>query len=304
MASYNRVYSEFWPETRDWSPDEQRMAMYLLTCTHRRTEGLYRLRPAYMADDLGWELDVVRRSLDALVARGWIVFDGTWLCLLKALRRNDQRPAGPKQIAGAVRAVEAAPRDGRPYAAFHAAARRYAPDFAVHLDQPTGPDRPAPDTPPEGYPHPSGYPSDSSTSASTSTSTTTSGSASAVERASVRADVAPSRGAEAPSCPGVVRDMLLAAGFDAAELDHGDQAIGQTLRHLELPDDVDWPAFGRLIVRYRASGRLKKHGPCPALRFVARRADGPPRIGDAGRRVPGQRSPVGHYASMFGGGAS
>lgn len=300
MAAYNRVYSEFWPETRDWPADEQRMAMYLLTCTHRRTEGLYRLRPAYMADDLGWESDVVQRALDALVARGWIEFDGTWLCLLKALRHKDQRPAGPKQIAGAVRAVETAPRDGRPYAAFHAAALRYAPEFAQHLDAPAGPDPvpdpTPPDTPSKGYPNGSGYPFDSSSSTSTSPST------SLVERAPGRAGVPAPGPTAALTCPREVREMLLAAGFDAAEIEHGDHAIRLTLNHLELPDDVDWPAFGRLIVRYRQSGRLKKHGPCPALRFVARRADGAPRIGDV-KGVRG-RSPVGHYATMFGGGAS
>ena len=58
---------------------------------------------------------------------------------------------------------------------------------------------------------------------------------------------------------------------------------------------IDWPRYGDLIARAKANGTLKKHGPCPALRFIANSLDGPPRIG---QRPRGRRTAHDHYADM------
>lgn len=115
-------------------------------------------------------------------------------------------------------------------------------------------------------------------------------------RAPAAAPASPPGPPLALTCPTEVRDMLLAAEFDVSEIEHADSAIRLTLNQLrdagQLPDDVDWPAFSKRIVHYRRTKALKRKGPCAALRFVAKSADGAPRLSAAQRqrREQGGRS--------------
>ncbi|MCK9249991.1 MAG: hypothetical protein M0P31_13590 [Solirubrobacteraceae bacterium] len=98
-------------------------------------------------------------------------------------------------------------------------------------------------------------------------------------------------------CPEPVRAMLLDAGFDQGEIDHADGALGYTLGQLNLPPDVDWWRYGQEIATARQNGRLRRPGPIAALKFVAKGANGPPRLrpGQNGRRTG---STVDHYRDM------
>lgn len=203
---YQRVYTEFWPDTRRWPEDERQLAIYLLTCEQRRMEGLFRHRIAYMADDLGWPADRSGQALEALIARGWCRYDGEWLLLVNSLRWD--QPGAGNQTKGAAKAVEPAPIDSELYREFHGLAERYCRGLAELLARPSGaapedsaPPRPAVEersgerlagpsedpgaSPSEGPPHGRGEalrtrrrrPFASSTSSSSSSSTSSSDSA-------------------------------------------------------------------------------------------------------------------------------
>jgi len=71
--TYQRVYASIWEQA--WQEDTRTLALYLLTCRHRRTEGIYRLRVAYAADDLAWGEAKVRKHLALLVDDGMVQYD-------------------------------------------------------------------------------------------------------------------------------------------------------------------------------------------------------------------------------------
>lgn len=133
MAAYNKVFVSFWTETEDWDDDERWMALYLLTCEERLTEGLFRLSSKRIAGVLGpeWPADRVDRALARLVVRDWIVRDGAWLVICNALRW--EQPRGAKSTTGAVRKVALAPRDSAAWARFLDAARLWANDLWMAL---------------------------------------------------------------------------------------------------------------------------------------------------------------------------
>ncbi|HVJ27453.1 MAG TPA: hypothetical protein VM493_07905 [Vicinamibacterales bacterium] len=70
---YYRVGPGIWNEP--WTDDERLVAVYLLTCPHRNTEGLFKLPKPYMYADLGWDSERVDKAFDALIAMGFIEWD-------------------------------------------------------------------------------------------------------------------------------------------------------------------------------------------------------------------------------------
>lgn len=124
MASYHLVYSTFWAETQDWTDDERVCALFLLTCEHRKAEGLYRLPSVYAAHDMGWAVDRFDSALAALAGRGWAMRDGDWVLLVNGLRWNP--PKSKTQAIGAAKAVADVPVSSPLYRAFYSAAEQYA----------------------------------------------------------------------------------------------------------------------------------------------------------------------------------
>lgn len=107
MSAYSRVYSEIWDEV--WSEEERYAAFYFLTCRHRNTEGLYRLPLSYATEDMDWSRAKLDRAMRGLVAHGFIAYDSTAKVVLIVKAIGRQVPVGPKQIAGAVKAVRGVP---------------------------------------------------------------------------------------------------------------------------------------------------------------------------------------------------
>jgi hypothetical protein len=68
---YHRVSPKFWRTSLPWSEDARTFAMFLLTSSHRTTEGLFYLPPAYAAADLGWPLERLAEPLAELIAEGF-----------------------------------------------------------------------------------------------------------------------------------------------------------------------------------------------------------------------------------------
>lgn len=106
--AYHRVWSSIW--TEPWSEDARYLALYLLTCEHRATEGLYRLPKAYVMADLGWPGSRLSVAWNELVEDGFVEYDAAAQVVLipKALSR--QQPANPNAVKAAVKAVEGLPQ--------------------------------------------------------------------------------------------------------------------------------------------------------------------------------------------------
>lgn len=53
---YNRISTKFWTDEKvlQWDNETRLLALYLLTCSHKTTEGLFRLPKQYICADLEW----------------------------------------------------------------------------------------------------------------------------------------------------------------------------------------------------------------------------------------------------------
>lgn len=164
MTAYHRVFSRLWvnPAFRSCSEDGRHALVYLLTCPHRNTEGLFRLPIPLAAYDLGWQADRTGQALAELETAGFIAIDRdvdlVWL--VNAVKWN--APRGPKQIKGAVNVLAEVPSS--PLRAWYLIrCRSVCPDLADAIAEHLG----WSETVSEGFP----YPFDSSISFSSSSST-------------------------------------------------------------------------------------------------------------------------------------
>lgn len=147
---FAQVHHGYWESARrdGWNDDERQLGIYLLTCPHRNLEGCYRLPLAYVADDLTWEPERVRRTLDSLTARDFAAYDEQARVVLIVNGLRFHCPKGPKQIAGALNALRAVPPTHLLRRLLESA-EIHGPEFAAELRNayPT-----SPDTPSKGYP--------------------------------------------------------------------------------------------------------------------------------------------------------
>ena len=108
---YHRVSSRFWADekTMRWDDDTRLLALYLLTCPHRTTEGLFRLPKPYIAADLGWSMERLEKPFAKLLADGFIKYDETVSVMLlpNALKYNP--PENTNQAIRAARTVAELP---------------------------------------------------------------------------------------------------------------------------------------------------------------------------------------------------
>lgn len=105
--SYYRVGPAIWLEP--WDDDTRYVALYLLTCNHRTTEGYFRLPLEYAIADLKWPARRFQAAFDHLVACEFIAYDAdARVCLItKALEW--QAPENPNQVKSAMKLVERVP---------------------------------------------------------------------------------------------------------------------------------------------------------------------------------------------------
>lgn len=270
---HNRVHADFWDDTLTWPEDERLVALYLLTCRGRNTEGLFRFRVDHAALDLGWTVPRLQAAIDDLGGRGWAILENGWMLLVKSLRWEP--PKGDNQCRGAASKVSTVPRSSDVYARFYEVASRYAPDLVRFLEAPSDPLQNMSEGASEGREGAS-----PSYSSPTPSPTRT-----------------PPPLQAALTAPAEVRRMLVDSGFDELEVEQADGAIRLALSDLRLPDDVDWWRFGQEIQKARQAGRMRRANPGSALRFIARGASGPPRLSSPNGKTR-HLSPVEHYAAM------
>ena len=111
MREYGKIHRSFWtnPALRAAGRDARELAAYLLTGPHTTMLGCFRLPDAYVAEDLGWDVEGVRLAFGALADIGFAVRDDEtkWLVIPRFLKWN--RPENPNQVKGILKAFAAVP---------------------------------------------------------------------------------------------------------------------------------------------------------------------------------------------------
>lgn len=105
MPPYYRVSPSIW--TEPWAEETRTLALYLLTCQHRSTEGLFRLPVPYIQVDLGWPARRIETHLKKLEEAGFLLRSGDVILIKKALKH--QAPVNPNQVKHALSAIETVP---------------------------------------------------------------------------------------------------------------------------------------------------------------------------------------------------
>jgi hypothetical protein len=158
VPRYYRVSPKFWTD-HAWSDDARLLALYLLTCSHRTTEGLYRLPKAYARADLGWSAEPLGKGLPErldqalaeLVASDFCTYDERAQVMLIHKALKHQSPENGNQVTAALRQLEDLPRTPLT-SKFRGLAERFCQRLAERL--PEGFAEPIPD-PPSPSPSPS-----------------------------------------------------------------------------------------------------------------------------------------------------
>jgi hypothetical protein len=130
--TYSRVGSRIWLER--WDDDTMLTALYLLTCKHRTTEGIYHLPLQYGATDKRWPLKRFVRAFDKLLADGFVEYDDDAQVLFIVNALKWQQPANPNQRKSALKKLRCLPATPL-LSRFGEQAGTLAPEFAQWLDE-------------------------------------------------------------------------------------------------------------------------------------------------------------------------
>lgn len=108
---YHRVSPSFWTDRKvlAWDDNTRLLALYIMTCVHRTTEGLFRLPKAYICADLGWDEDTLSKSFAILLRDGFIKYDEavSVMLLTNALKWNPTN--NDKHAMGAAKNISTLP---------------------------------------------------------------------------------------------------------------------------------------------------------------------------------------------------
>lgn len=134
-ARYWRVSPKFWTDAEEWSDDTRLLALYVLTCEHRTTEGLFRLPLKYMAADLGWSVERVSEAFAQLLKEGFVQHDPDRSLVLIVNAMKYQSPENPNQVKHALRMLETVPNESPLTSTFKGLAERLCPRLAKALPE-------------------------------------------------------------------------------------------------------------------------------------------------------------------------
>lgn len=132
-AKYHSVSPNLWDKKfRSLNANVQRIYLYIRTCRHRHSEGLFPLPIEYVKADTGASGEEVAAAFDSLTKEGFITYDWENEVVLDRLALHEYEPAGPKQITGALNKIEQVPRTPLKEELLKVAFVS-APDFAEHI---------------------------------------------------------------------------------------------------------------------------------------------------------------------------
>lgn len=110
------------------------LALYLLTCEHRTTEGIFRLPKAYIMGDLGWDMNRIEKAFDGLVKEGFISYDDQAQVVLLRKALKWQKPETTNHMKAAVKALRNLP-ETRLWQEFLVICKDLAPGFYEYIAQ-------------------------------------------------------------------------------------------------------------------------------------------------------------------------
>jgi len=109
--NYFRFCSRYWRDekVKGWSDDERLLSLYLLTCPHGRSEGLFFLPKDYICADLGWSHERVEKAFAKLLADRFMDYDETSSVILIRNALKYQAPDNPNQTIAVLNHIEELP---------------------------------------------------------------------------------------------------------------------------------------------------------------------------------------------------
>jgi uncharacterized phage protein (TIGR02220 family) len=102
MRIYGSIQTKFWvhPEIKKLSDQAKLLGAYLLSSPHTNMLGCFRIPIGYIAEDLNWDSDLVRKALNELSAILFITYDSDWIFIGNFLKYNPiENPNQGKSIA-------------------------------------------------------------------------------------------------------------------------------------------------------------------------------------------------------------
>lgn len=111
VPRYSRVSTRFWTDEQSsgWSDRVKLAALYVLTCSHRHLEGIFKLPPQYACADLHWTMKTWKRALTILQESGFLKWDSRTNVVLIVNALRYQAPENPNQSKAALRRIKDIP---------------------------------------------------------------------------------------------------------------------------------------------------------------------------------------------------
>lgn len=111
VPRYSRVSGRFWTDEKSsrWNDRIKLAALYILTCPHRSTEGIFKLPPQYACADLQWSMKSWNSALTFLQEEGFLKWDSRTNVVLIVNALRYQAPENPNQSESAIRRIKDLP---------------------------------------------------------------------------------------------------------------------------------------------------------------------------------------------------
>jgi len=111
-GKYGKIFSQFWNDEKvlKWSDDEKLICIYILSCEHYASEGLYRLPIQYASADLNWTFERTKKAIKGLIDNKFISydFDSNIILIIKALKFYN--PNGTNQKTAFIKRLKKMPK--------------------------------------------------------------------------------------------------------------------------------------------------------------------------------------------------
>lgn len=111
VPRYSRISSRFWTDDKSstWNDRAKLAALYVMTCSHRHLEGIFKLPPQYACADLKWTMKSWKSALMFLQESHFLKWDSrtSVVLIINALRY--QAPENENQRTAAIRRIKDLP---------------------------------------------------------------------------------------------------------------------------------------------------------------------------------------------------
>ncbi|MEQ1847107.1 MAG: hypothetical protein ABL983_16180 [Nitrospira sp.] len=111
VPRYSRISNRFWTDEKSstWNDRVKLAALYVMTCSHRHLEGIFKLPPQYACADLNWTMKSWKSALVFLQESHFLKWDSrtSIVLIINALRY--QAPENENQRTAAIRRIKDLP---------------------------------------------------------------------------------------------------------------------------------------------------------------------------------------------------